>query len=179
MSDPAGPGAGTGAADHEALRALSVGYATAVDALDGDGFAALFTEDGELWVPDVSTGTEPTICRSGHEALVRIPSGLARYHVTHHRVGPAVLTVDGDSATAEVAGVAHHVTATGPATGPADGTGDGPADGPGGGPGTDTVWFLVYRDHYRRGPGGWRIARRALHLRWVEERPLDHVGPPR
>jgi hypothetical protein len=153
--------------DQDALRALSVGYAAAVDALDGQGFAALFTADGELWVPDGSAGAEPTICRSGGEALARIPSGLARYHVTHHRVGPAVLTVDGDLATGEVAGVAHHVTAT------------GPADGATGCPGTDTVWFLVYRDRYRREVGGWRFARRALHLRWVEERPVDHVGPPR
>jgi len=153
--------------DEDALRALSVGYAAAVDALDGDGFAGLFTEDGELWVPDISAGADPTICRSGQEALARIPSGLARYRATHHRVGPAVFTVDGTSATGEVAGVAHHVTAT------------GPADGPGGGPGTDTVWFLVYRDRYRRAAGGWRIARRSLHLRWVEERPVRHVGPPR
>ena len=153
--------------DEDALRALSAGYAAAVDALDGDAFAALFTEDGELWVPDVSVGNEPTVCRSGGDALARIPSGLARYHVTHHRVGPAVVTVDGDSATGEVAGVAHHVTATGPAA------------APGGGPGTDSVWFLVYRDRYRREVGGWRIARRALHLRWVEERRVDHVGPPR
>jgi hypothetical protein len=153
--------------DVDALHALSVGYAAAVDALDGDGFAAQFTEDGELWVPDVSSGTEPTICRSGREALARIPSGLARYHVTHHRVGPAVVTVDGDSATGEVAGVAHHVTAT------------GPTDWTGGGPGTDAVWFLVYRDRYRREAWGWRIARRALHLRWVEQRTVDHVGPPR
>ena len=153
--------------DQDALRALSAGYAAAVDALDGDGFAALFTGDGELWVPDRPAGTEPTVCRSGHGALARIPSGLARYHATHHRVGPAVYTVDGDSASGEVAGVAHHLTAAGP---------PGAADG---GPGTDTVWFLVYRDDYRRVGGRWRIARRALHLRWVEERSVEHVGPPR
>lgn len=168
--------------DEDELRALSVGYAAAVDALDGDAFAALFTGDGELWVPDVTVGSEPTICRSGHDALARIPGGLARYHVTHHRVGPSVLDVDGDTATGEVAGVAHHLRATDPAD-PAGADGEradgSPASDRDGPPGTDTVWFLVYRDRYRREPDGWRIARRALHLRWIEERAVHHVGPPR
>ncbi len=155
--------------DDAALRALSLGYAAAVDALDGEAFAALFTGDGELWVPDVTRGPDPTICRSGGPALSRIPSGLARYHATHHRVGPATYAVSGDVATGEVTGVAHHLRATGPDTGTVVG----------GGQGTDSAWYLRYRDRYRRGPEGWRIARRELHLRWIEERPVDHVGPAR
>ena len=155
--------------DEDGLRALSLGYAAAVDGLDGAAFAALFTDDGELWVPDVSRGPEPTICRAGTDALARIPAGLARYHVTHHRVGPASYVVDGDAASGDVAGVAHHLSAAA--------TGHG--DVPGGGPGTDAVWYLDYRDRYRRGPDGWRIARRELHLRGVEERSVTHVGPGR
>jgi hypothetical protein len=152
-----------------ALRALSVGYAAAVDGLDGEAFASLFTGDGELWVPDVSVGTRPTVCRAGADALSRIPSGLARYHVTRHRVGPAVYAVDGDSATGAVAGVAHHLTASARSGGTV----------PGGGPGTDAVWYLDYRDRYRRGADGWRIVRRELHLRSIETRPVPHVGPAR
>jgi hypothetical protein len=155
--------------DDAPLRALSLGYAAAVDRLDGETFASLFTEDGELWVPDVAVGTEPTVCRLGAAALARIPSGLARYHVTRHRVGSAVYAVEGASATGQVAGVAHHVTATAPPASVA----------PGGGPGTDTVWYLDYRDRYRRGADGWRITRRELHLRWIESRPVPHVGPAR
>ena len=155
--------------DDAALRALSLGYAAAVDALDGDAFAALFTEDGELWVPDVAVGPEPTIRRTGAGQLSRIPSGLARYHVTRHGVGPATFTVDGDTAMGVVTGVAHHLSTAGPDAAPV----------PGGGPGTDTIWYLRYEDRYLRRPGGWRMARRALHLRWIEERPVDLVGPGR
>jgi len=154
-------------ADH--LRALAHGYADAVDALDGEAFAALFTADGELWVPDVTVGTEPTICRAGAASLAAVPGGLARYHVPHHRVGPADYAVDGATATGLVTGVAHHLVASAP-----DPKGTAPAA-----PGTDTVWFLRYEDRYRRGPAGWRIARRELHLRWIEERPVDHLGPAR
>jgi len=152
-----------------ALRRLSTGYAAAVDALDGPGFAALFTADGELWVPDLRGDGAPTICRSGAADLERIPSGLARYRATHHRVGPATYEVDGDTATGEVAGVAHHLAA--------------PDDAAvvvwGGGPGTDTVWYIRYVDDYRRDGSAWRIARRVLHLRWIEERPVEHLGPAR
>jgi len=155
--------------DDAALRALSLGYASAVDGLDGEAFASLFTEDGELWVPDAARGTEPTVCRSGADALSRIPAGLARYHLTHHRVGPGTYSVDGDSATGVVAGVAHHVTASAPH----------PPAVAGGGPGTDAIWYLRYRDRYVRGADGWRIARRELHLRWIEARPIPHVGPAR
>ncbi len=155
--------------DTDCLRALAHGYADAVDALDGEAFAALFTADGELWVPDVTRSPEPTICRSGAGSLAAVPGGLARYHVTHHRVGPADYRVDGDAAVGRVTGVAHHLAASAP----------GPKGTAAAGGGTDTVWFLRYEDRYRRGPAGWRIARRELHLRWIEERPVDHVGPAR
>ena len=158
-----------GMTDVARLRALAYGYAAAVDALDGEAFASLFTEDGELWVPDPARGPDPTICRSGAGSLGRVPSGLARYHVTHHRVGRADYVIDGDTATGAVTGVAHHLAASAP----------GPTGVPDGGRGTDTVWFLRYEDRYRREAAGWRIARRALHLRWIEERPLDRVGPAR
>ena len=167
--------------DTARLRALSLGYAAAVDALDGDAFAALFTEDGELWVPDPSHGPEPTVCRTGAGSLRRIPSGLARYHVTHHRVGPAEYVVTGDSATGEVTGVAHHLTAS--VVDPVDPSGAYGAPGAptasAGSPGIDTVWFLRYEDRYRCEDGRWRIARRSLHLRWIEERPVERVGPAR
>jgi hypothetical protein len=96
-----------------ALRRLSTGYAAAVDGLDGPGFAALFTGDGELWVPDLREVGALMICRSGTTALERIPSGLAPYWATHHRVGPATYAVEGDSATGEVTGVAHHLAVPG------------------------------------------------------------------
>lgn len=162
MAEPvAAPGADR---DRAALRRLSDGYAAAVDALDGGAFADLFTEDGELWVPDVTRGGDPVVRRAGREALARIPAGLARYHATCHGVGRADFAVDGETATGDVTGVAHHLSA-------------GPSGGDG--PGTDTIWHLRYVDTYRRTGDGWRIARRALHLRGTEERPLPRTGPGR
>jgi len=147
----------------EELRALALGYAAAVDALDGPAFADLFTPDGELWVPDLAAGGAPTIRRTGRDQLERIPSGLARYHATHHVVGPTTLAVAGGAATGEVTGVAHHLQA-------------GPDPG---GPGVDLIWYLRFADKYRATGPGWRVARRILHLRWIEERPVTHLGPGR
>ncbi len=44
--------------------------------------------------------------------------------------------------------------------------------------GTDTVWYIRYRDRYRRSGPGWRFVRRELHLQWVEEHPVAMVVPP-
>ncbi len=162
---PAGPVNGA-PGDERSLRRLSTGYAAAVDTLDGAGFAALFLPEGELWVPDPAAGPDPVICRRGHRSLRRVPSGLARFHATHHRVGRTSYEIDADAASGEVIGVAHHLAAR---------------TDPGGGdaPGTDTVWYLRYADVYVRTEGGWRFERRALHLRGIEERPIPRLGPSR
>ena len=155
--------------DVDDLRRLSAGYAAAVDALDGDAFADLFTTDGELWVPDAALGAEPTIRRAGAEQLRRIPSGLARYHSTSHRVGATSYELRSDMAVGTVIGEAHHLTASAEAAA-------GDRDG---GPGVDTIWYLRYEDEYRRVTEGWRIAKRALHLLSIEERSVDQLGPGR
>ncbi len=174
----------------DVLRTLSTRYAEAVDALDGSAFAALFTADGELWVPDRAQGHLPAVCFKGTEALERIPDGLARYHSTRHEVGEATYDIDGDSgwATGEVHGIAHHlrVDSDGSDSHVADShVGDSPvADGPAMAdladpPGTDVIWYIRYVDDYVRSDLGWRISRRLLHLDRVEERALDHLGPSR
>jgi hypothetical protein len=145
-----------------ALLALTLGYAAAVDALDGEAFADLFTDDGELWVPDLSAGGAPTIRRAGRDQLLRIPSGLARYQATHHAVRAASYDISGPTATGEVDGVAHHLLA--------DDTGPG---------GVDVVWLLRYADDYVESDGSWLISRRVLLLRAIEERRLPHLGPGR
>ena len=149
-------------AERSALRAVSFGYAAAVDDGDGARFAALFTEDGELVVPNYPDDLRPLVVRTGTEQLRGIPGGLARYEWTFHQLAEPQLTFpDGDgrptTATGSVRGVAHHVTADPSPSGPL---------------GTDTVWYLRYADDYRRVEDDWRIARRVLHLQWVEERPV-------
>jgi hypothetical protein len=152
------------AADIAALRRTALGYAAAVDALDGPAFADLFVDDGELWVPDPHAGFEPTIARSGRARLERIPSGLADYHVTYHAIWSAAYDVDGDRANGTVAGVAHHV---------APDLGDGAVGG------LDAVWYLRYADEYVRTGDAWLLSRRTLHLRNIEYRRITHVGPGR
>ncbi len=154
--------------DHRELYALSLAYAACADARDGDGMASLFTEEGELVVPRVPGDLRPVVTRSGPDQLRAVAGLLARYHRTFHVVSNARFQAEGDQATGEVQCVAHHVTATPLATGGAG------ADGPAG---TDTVWFIRYRDRYRRSATAWRFTRRELHLQWVEEHPVALVGP--
>ena len=155
---------GPPAADTAALRSVAHGYAAAVDALDGPAFADLFTEDGELWVPDPIAGFDPTIMRSGRARLERIPSGLAKYHATYHAILSAAYDVDGDRATGTVTGVAHHVA---------------PDLGAGAVGGLDVIWYLRYADRYVRAGDSWLLARRTLHLRHIENRRITNIGPGR
>ena len=151
-------------AERAALYELSLGYAAAADALDGPGYAAVFTDDGELVVPDPHGSGTPTVVRAGREKLERTPAGLAGYRRTHHAIWSAEYDVDGDRATGLVAGVAHHLTpdVTGGATG-----------------GLDAVWYLRYVDEYERRGAGWLLSRRTLEVRDIEERRIHHIGPGR
>jgi hypothetical protein len=165
-----GEAAGVRAADERELLALSVAYAACADARDGEGLAALFTEDGALVVPRPPSELRPVMVRSGHDALAQVASLLGRYERTFHLVSTPRFEVDSDEATGEVPCVAHHLSS--PAVpGAADPGADGPA-------GTDTVWFIRYRDRYRRAGSVWRIVRRELHLQWVEEHPVTLLGTP-
>jgi hypothetical protein len=152
------------------LAALSTAYASAVDERDGRRLASLFTPEGELVLPDVPRDLRPVIIRAGHEVLRHVPDGLRRYERTFHQVSNHHFTLDGDRATGEILCVAHHV-------GPAD-PGPGPGKVVSGSPAvTDTVWYIRYRDDYRRADGAWRIARRELHLQWVESRAVSLLAP--
>jgi hypothetical protein len=167
---PAAPGP----SDTEALRALSTAYAAAVDARDGEAFAALFTDSGELVVPDGpgAGDPQPTVHRAGRDELRLVPEGLRPYARTFHLLSDHSFSFSGDRATGDVRGVAHHVTAATRGKRARDRAG------------TDTVWFVRYRDDYVRTPEGWRFERRVLHLQWVEEHvvtvlPADeHGGHP-
>jgi ketosteroid isomerase-like protein len=151
--------------DEASLRSLSTAYAAAADARDGEGLASLFADDGALVVPNFPSDLRPVVTRQGHDALVQVAEMLRRYDRTFHLVTNHRFAVVGDTASGEVQCVAHHVSLTGAPTGA------GPA-------GTDTVWFIRYRDRYRRSGADWRFARRELHLQWVEEHPVALLGAP-
>jgi hypothetical protein len=162
--------------DQDELRSLSVEYAAAVDDRDGEGLSRLFVADGELVVPNLHDDLEPVIIRSGHDALRRVPDGLRRFDRTFHQLSNHRYAVEGGLASGRVQCVAHHVTSAPDGTA-GDGTsGDGTAGD--GTAGTDVVWYIRYRDDYRRTDGGWKFVRRELHLQWVEDRPISSMGPP-
>ncbi len=152
--------------DEGALRNLSLAYATAADARDGAALAALFVDDGTLMVPRYPVDLRPVVARTGVDALRQVGEMLRRYDRTFHVVSDARFVVEGEHAAGEVDCVAHHVTAV-----------EGAPEGAGSA-GTDMVWFIRYRDRYRRTGSGWKFVRRELHLQWVEEHPVDLIGVP-
>jgi hypothetical protein len=153
--------------DEAALRDLSVAYAAAADARDGERFAGLFAVDGALVVPSYPEDLRPVITRAGTESLRLVPEGLGRFELTFHEVTNSSFTIGDERASGQVQCTAHHLSATGAA----GASGGGPAW-------TDTVWFIRYHDEYVRVATGWKFARRVLHLQWVEEHAVERVGPP-
>ena len=169
--------------DEEALRDLSLAYAAAADARDGEALVALFADGGVLMVPRYPVDLRPQVACAAPDGIRQVAEMLRRYDRTFHLVSDARYVVEGERASGEVQCVAHHVTAAAGAAdaaepGGAAGAGEPVGAGPAGPAGTDMVWFIVYRDQYRRSGTAWRLARRELHLLWVEEHPVSLLGAP-
>ena len=164
--------------DGDALQELSLAYAAAADARDGEALAGLFVEGGTLVVPKYPVDLRPVVTRSGPDALAQVAAMLGRYDRTFHLVAEGHFAVEGDQASGEVPCVAHHVTAAEEGEEGTAGSGPPEGAGPSARAGTDMVWFIRYRDRYRRTPSGWRFERRELHLQWVEEHPVSVLGMP-
>ncbi len=166
-----GPG---GPEDEEALRALSTDYAAAVDGRDGDGFAALFTDDGELVVPDVprrppAGGHPPRPRRPGPGARRCSGATTRTFHqVSDHRFSRC----DGDTAPRRRCG-AWPTTCRPPGTAPRPGTRRSPAR-----PGPTRVWFIRYRRPSTAGTGAGVAGSSAgtSTSQWVEEHPVARLG---
>jgi hypothetical protein len=160
--------------DEEALRDLSLAYAAAADARDGEALAALFVDGGVLMVPKYPLDLRPMVARAAPDGIRQVAEMLRRYDRTFHLVSDARYVVEGERASGEVQCVAHHVTAAGGS----EGAGGPEGAGLSGQAGTDMVWFIRYRDQYRRSGTAWRLERRELHLQWVEEHPVSVLGAP-
>ena len=81
--------------DELAIHRLIVRYGLAVDAGDADGAAAVFTEDG---VYDVDVGRMEG--RDAVHAMIRGERHQVMVGHCAHQIGPAIVQVDGDAATA-------------------------------------------------------------------------------
>lgn len=137
--------------DQLALRELATAYASGVDRRDRELFLTAFHPDAVLILhppgdPDTVSGT-----RRGHDELGEITTLIARYAQTYHFVGNTRYQIDGDHASGEVYGMAHHLT----------------PDRHGG---TDFVMLMRYVDTYSRRDGTWGIDERHALTDWTEVR---------
>ena len=123
-------------------------YSYAADERDADRLAALFTEDGviERWLIDSAASEERS---EGHAALRAWAQGHydARpegVQTRHHQRATVFDELTADSARTSTMLLLTWI-------GPGDRAPVTTASG-------------VYHDEWRRTPGGWRIARRAIHI---------------
>lgn len=83
----------------------------------------------------------------------------ARFRTTMHKLGQALIEVDGDTATSETYAICHHVVS------------DEGRDV------SDLVMGIRYLDRFERRDGAWRIVRRALRWEWIRQDALDALDP--
>jgi hypothetical protein len=116
--------------------------------------------DRRAWneIPEVFTETArlsgPGYAMTGHAELNAGLQAIEMYSATLHCVHNQTADIDGDRATGVAYCVANHLHEK------------------------DGVPFKLdmgirYEDSYERGPDGWRIAERILHLVWQQDLPLE------
>lgn len=141
-------------ADRVELAELPARYAMHVDRRDWEPLAELFTADAELLLPDPPQSLAPVTLVAGRPAIIGAMAHLQSIPVTLHAVLGMVIDPAGPGlATGWITGEAHHLTMRGEQQ-------------------RDLVWYLHYDDEYRQADGHWRIARRSIHVDWIETRPV-------
>ncbi len=83
----------------------------------------------------------------------------ARFRTTMHKLGQALIEIDGDQAFGETYAICHHVAAK-----------DGRDV-------SDSVMGLRYLDRFERREGAWKIARRELRWEWIRSDALETLDP--
>lgn len=145
-------------ADRTALTDLVHRYAAGVDDRQFDLVAKLFTDRGELAVPDPPAELTPLVCHRGQAAIGAAIAAVATTVRTEHAIIGEVYD-DGPRpghARGRIACVAHHWMQRGDQL-------------------TDLVWHLRYDDEYQRTEGGWLISRRALTINAIEHRAVHRL----
>ena len=147
-------GGPAGIQDHVEIRRLVDRYAACMDALDLDGFEALWAPDAVLEIHEDGPAAPATgrlkAGRHFHLAFER----LAAYQRTLHHVTTHLVHVDGDRASGTTCCEAHHV------------------DRPGGTDATDLVMHIRYEDRFVRHAGSWRFAHRRVGVLLREQRSV-------
>jgi SnoaL-like domain len=147
-----------GATDRAALTDLVHRYAAGVDDRQFDSVTALFTDTGELKLPEPPAALDPVHRHCGHAAIRTAIAAVAATIRTEHAIVGEVFDagLQPDSARGRIACVAHHWSQYGDQL-------------------TDVVWHLRCDDEYRRTDAGWRIAHRVLTINAIETRPVRRL----
>ena len=132
--------------DERELRNLAYRYARMIDRRDWNAIPNVFTPTASL--------SGPGYAMTGHQELTAGLQGIEIYSATLHCVHNQISHVEGDAGTGELYCVANHLHEK------------------------EGIPFKLdmgirYEDRYERGPDGWRIAERLLHLIWQQELPLE------
>jgi hypothetical protein len=141
------------------LRWLVDEYAWRTDQYDYEGYADLFTDDGQ--VSAVNPGeTEPFFDVSGREALVGVVHGNDQFVRTFHAVENHRVVFNDDGTASGVAYcTAHHLQSE-------------EADA------TTLIMLIRYHDEYARTDAGWRFKSRCLRMAWIEHVRADVSAYP-
>ena len=131
-----------------ALRALVDEYAWRTDRYDYDGYAELFTPDGEGSA--VNPGeSEPFFRASGTEEIRGVVHGNDQFARTFHAVENHRVVIEGDSVSGVAYCTAHHLIER-----------NGSAE--------TLVMLIRYNDVYALTREGWKFASRRMEMAWLE-----------
>lgn len=143
----------------QACLKLMTAYNVRLDDGDHAGFAAVFTEDG-VW----KQLSAPVIELTGHERIRKFAERMPTDKLKRHMLQNAIVTVHGPD---HAEGFCIGLVVDGP-------TGDGVRPAPVSAGGVELV--AEYRDVYRKGPTGWRIARREMTRILDQKSVANSVG---
>jgi hypothetical protein len=132
------------------IRQLAARYSLAVDRRDTEVLQALFAPGAVVVLPSALAGP-------GGDTEITDPASLlaplTRFERTRHAVTQQVININGDTATGETYGVAHHLYRRG-------------------GELRDYALALRYRDAFACTGEGWRFTRRELEIDWALKLPV-------
>jgi hypothetical protein len=134
-------------ADRLAIIEVIAQYSYTYDALDADGFAALFTENA-LWEYYLSGKDEPEISLNSQDeirdwALPRLKARIGEFSSRHHQTGTVFDSQDSENPqTRTMVLVTHHEV---------------------GNPHPTTSLSGVYHDTWTKTTQGWKFAKRILY----------------
>lgn len=132
-------------ADRVEIQALPGEYTDSAMTRDFDRFAALFTEDGALRMPNVNV---EYVGRQQIRAAIEKLQGVWEFFIQNTH--PGAIRLEGDTATGRA-----YIAEFGRLR-----SGDSHQN------------YAIYHDRYERTPDGWKFAERVYEVRYLDSSPL-------